>query len=105
MKQGDQEAFKSPMNPFDGRLAHGVVPEDRQDRARPSLPEEQPQPRPTIIDEQRTADPMTVRHTGGAVIDIRGLPTSRGTSVKTSRMITAINLQRGPTFASPSATG
>lgn len=61
--------------------------------------------RPNIVEEQRKADPMTVRHTGGAVIDIRGLPTSRGTSVKTSGMVSAINLQRGPTFASPSELG
>ena len=90
VRQGNEDAYRSPRNPFGQKPAL----EDRQDRARPN-----------IIDEAHKADPQRVHHTGGAVIDIRGLPPSRGTSIRTSGMITAVNLQRAPTFASPSEVG
>ena len=62
--------------------------------------------RPNIVDEQRKADPMTVRHTGGAELNVRlEEGRIRGVSSKSRGMIAAVNLQRGPTFASASEAG
>ena len=45
--------------------------------------------------------PQTVHHTGGAVVEIRGLPASQGTHVRTHGLIQAVNLTRWPTMTTP----
>ena len=63
-------------------------------------------PRKSLLDEANKAGlgSTTVKHEGGAVIDIRGLPRSKGTKTSTSGMIEAIDLHRGgpPTQAGSS---
>ena len=70
--QGNAEAYKSPQNPF-------------------------MQPRKSLLDEANKAGlgSTTVKHEGGAVIEIRGLPQGKGTRTSTSGMIEAVNLRRG----------
>ena len=54
-------------------------------------------PRKSLLDEANKAGlgSTTVKHEGGAVIEIRGLPQGKGTRTSTSGMIEAVNLRRG----------
>ncbi|RYB07267.1 hypothetical protein D3272_04205 [Lichenibacterium ramalinae] len=76
--QGNAEIYRSPQNPF---LRHPAEP-----------------PRKSLLDEANKAGlgSTTVKHEGGAVIEIRGLPQGKGTRTSTSGMIEAVNLRRGP---------
>lgn len=78
--QGNAEIFKGPDNPF----LRGRKPAA--------------EPRKSLLDEASKAGlgSSTVKHEGGAVIEIRGLPQGKGTRTSTSGMIEAVNLRRGP---------
>ena len=73
---------------------------DRRDPKFAPYPEP---PRKSLLDEANKAGlgATTIKHEGGATIEIRGLPQSKGVKTKTSGMVTAVNLRR----ASPVQTG
>jgi len=79
--QGNKEIFSSDQNPF----LRGRKPLDEP-------------PRKSLLDEANKAGlgATTIKHEGGATIEIRGLPQSKGVKTKTSGMVTAVNLRRGP---------
>ena len=54
-------------------------------------------PRKSLLDQAAKSGlgSTTVKHEGGAVIEIRGLPQGKGTRTSTSGMIEAVNLRRG----------
>ncbi len=57
------------------------------------------EPRKSLLDEANKAGiggAVKVEHSGGATVEIRGLPQGKGTRVKTSGMIEAVNIRRGP---------
>ncbi len=84
--QGNKEIFSSDQNPF----LRGRKPLDEP-------------PRKSLLDEANKAGlgATTIKHEGGAVIEIRGLPQSKGVKTKTSGMVTAVNLRRGPQMSTP----
>ena len=73
---------------------------DRRDPRFAPYPEP---PRKSLLDEANKAGlgATTIKHEGGAVIEIRGLPQSKGVKTKTSGMVTAVNLRRGPQMSTP----
>jgi len=79
--QGNKEIFSSDQNPF----LRGRKPLDEP-------------PRKSLLDEANKAGlgATTIKHEGGATIEIRGLPQSKGVKTKTSGMVTTVNLRRGP---------
>jgi hypothetical protein len=78
--QGNKEIFSSDQNPF----LRGRKPLDEP-------------PRKSLLDEANKAGlgATTIKHEGGATIEIRGLPQSKGVKTKTHGMIEAVNLRRG----------
>lgn len=73
---------------------------DRRDPRFAPYPEP---PRKSLLDEANKAGlgATTIKHEGGATIEIRGLPQSKGVKTKTSGMVTAVNLRRGPQMSTP----
>ena len=63
--------------------------------------------RPNLLDEAAKAGlgPHTIKHEGGAAIDIRlegaGV---KGVKTRASGLINAVNLKRGPTMTEPSVS-
>ena len=56
-------------------------------------------PRKSLLDEANKSGiggAVKVEHSGGATVEIRGLPDHKGVRTKTSGMIEAVNIRRGP---------
>ncbi len=75
--KGNEEIYRSPQNPL---MRHPAAPS-----------------RKSLLDEANKAGlgSTTIKHEGGAVVEIRGLPQGKGTKVQTHGMIEAVNLRRG----------